>query len=202
MGYALVCLEELVKLCHSLRLPAGEGHIVLLGEAEDVVCHSLIVVLDHALFIEKCCGAVADLVEEVASCPVEYRHEVVADNLNAELCNVADALLVVFDVFVACREADFDVIVNVDRLDNIHVEAVLIKLALNLGNLLFLPDFARHLVVKRPDDTVNAGDLLDIGKADFIVAFAVPAESHFHNYRSFCSFSYIVSQIGYNCNVS
>ena len=36
LGDRGVGLEQLVQLCHALRLPAGEGHVVLLGEGHDV----------------------------------------------------------------------------------------------------------------------------------------------------------------------
>ena len=47
--------------------------------------------------------------EQVGARPVEDGHEVVADGLDAELGQVADALLVVLDVLVARRQADLDI---------------------------------------------------------------------------------------------
>ena len=51
--YRLVLLKQLVKLRHALRLPAGEGHVVFLGQAHDVVRHFFRIVLDHVLLIEQ-----------------------------------------------------------------------------------------------------------------------------------------------------
>ena len=83
-------LKRYVQLSHTLRLPAGEGHVVLLGEVQDILGHSLVIVLDHILLIEQGGGAVADGVEQVGTGPVEDGHEVVADDLDAELGQVAD----------------------------------------------------------------------------------------------------------------
>ena len=53
LGHVLVSGKQLIELCHSLRLPAGEGHVVLLGEAEDILGHGLVVIADHVLLIEQ-----------------------------------------------------------------------------------------------------------------------------------------------------
>ena len=52
---------------------------------QNVLSHGVVVVLDHALFVEQGGGAVADFVEQVGAGPVEDGHEVVADDLDAEL---------------------------------------------------------------------------------------------------------------------
>ena len=159
---SLVRLEELVELCHTLGLPAGKGHIVFFGEIKDILCHSIVIVLDHILLVEKRGRAVSYGMKKVASRPVEYRHEVIAYYLNAELGEISDGCFVVFDIGVATGKADLDIIVNVDRLDHVHVESVLVKLALDLGDLTFLPYLSGHLMVERPHDTFNTRDLLDV----------------------------------------
>ena len=180
LGDGGVGLEQLVELGHPLRLPAGEGHVVLLGEAHDVVGHRLVVALDHVLLVVQSGRAVAHRVEQVGAGPVKDGHEVVADHLHAELGQVADGLDVVGDVLISGGQADLDVVVDVDRFDHIHVEAVRLQLLLHLGDLIDLPDLAGHLVVQGPDDAGDAGDLLDVGQGDLVVAFAIPAETHLH----------------------
>ncbi len=93
LGDRGVGLEQLVQLCHALRLPAGEGHVILLGEGHDVLSHSLVIALDLVLLVEQCSGAVAYGVEQVGTGPVEDGHEVVADDLDTELGQVADHCL-------------------------------------------------------------------------------------------------------------
>ena len=119
---------------------------------------------------------------QVGAGPVEDGHEVVADDLDTELGQVADALLVVLDVLIAGGQADLDVVVDVDRLDNVHVEAVSVDLVCDLLDLVDLPDLAGHLVVQRPDDAGHAGDLLDVAEGDGVVALAIPAPTHFHRH--------------------
>ena len=69
---------------------------------------------------------------------------------------------------------------DIDRLDDVHVEAILIQLLLDLGDLGLFPDLAGHFVVKGPDDTGHTRDLLDVIQADLVVALAVPTETHLH----------------------
>ena len=187
-------LKQLVQLGHALGLPAGEGHIVLLGEVQDVLGHGVVVVLDHAFFVEQSGGAVADLVEEVGAGPVEDGHEVVADDLDAELGKVAHGLLVVFDQLIPGGQADLDVVVDVDGLYHVTVEAVGMELIHHFSDLALFPNFAWHLVVQSPDDAGDAGNLLDVIQADLIVALAVPTETHLHWHNNssqrFCAFSY------------
>ena len=182
LGDGGVGLEQLVQLGHALRLPAGEGHVVLLGKFENVVCHALVVVLDQILLIEQGGGAVADGVEQVGAGPVKDGHEVVADGLDAELGQVADALLVVLDVLVARRQADLDVVVDVDGLDDGGVEAGSMDLVYDLLDLGLLPDLAGHFAVQGPDDLLNTGDLLNVAEGDGVIALTIPAPTHFHRH--------------------
>ena len=183
LGDRGVSLEQLVQLCHALRLPAGEGHIILLGEGHDILSHRLVIALDLVLLVEQCGGAVAYRVEQVGTGPVEDGHEVVADDLDAELGQVADALLVILDILVAGGQTDLDIVVHIDGLDNIHVKAVGVDLVCNLLDLVDFPDLAGHLVVQCPDDAGHAGDLLDVAQGDGVVALAIPAPTHFHRHR-------------------
>ena len=185
LGDGGIGLEQLVQLGHTLRLPAGEGHVILLGEAQDIVGHGLVVVLDHVLLIEQSGGTIADGVEQVGTGPVKDGHEVVADDLDTELGQVADALLVVLDILVARRQADLDVVMDVDRFHNIHIEAVGVDLVCDLLDLIDLPDLAGHLVVQCPDDAGHAGDLLDVVQRDGVVALTIPTPTHFHRHRGF-----------------
>ena len=121
-------------------------------------------------------------VEQVGAGPVEDGHEVVADDLDTELGQVADALFVVLDVLVAGGQADLDVVVDVDRLDDVHVEAIGVDLVCDLLDLVDFPDLAGHLVVQCPDDAGHAGDLLDVAEGDRVVALAIPAPTHFHRH--------------------
>ena len=123
--------------------------------------------------------------EQVGTGPVKDGHEVVADDLDAELGQVADALLVVLDILVAGGQTDLDVVVDIDGLDHVHIEAVSVDLVCDLLDLVDLPDLAGHLVVQRPDDAGHAGDLLDVVEGDGVVALTIPTPTHFHRHRGF-----------------
>ncbi len=131
--------------------------MILLGEAHDVISHGLVVALDQILLIEQGGGTVADGMEQVGTGPVKDRHEVVADGLDTELGQVADALLVVLDVLVAGGQTDLDVIVNVDRLNDGSIEAVRMDLIDDGLDLVLFPDLTGHLAVQGPDDLLNTG---------------------------------------------
>ena len=176
-------LEQLVQLGHTLRLPAGEGHVVLLGKAHDILGHGLVIVLDHVLLIEQSRRAVAHRVEQIGTGPVKNGHEVVADDLDAKLGQVADALLVVLDIFIPGGQADLDVIVDVDRLHHVHVKAVGVDLVGDGLDLVHLPHLTGHLVVQCPDNAGNTGDLLDVAEADGVIALAIPAPTHLHRHN-------------------
>ena len=118
--------------------------------------------------------------EQVGAGPVEDGHEVVADDLDTELGQVADALLVVLDVLIAGGQADLDVVVDVDRLDNVHVEAVSVDLVCDLLDLVDLPDLAgASCLCSAQTMLVTPGDLLDVAEGDGVVALAIPAPTHF-----------------------
>ena len=120
--------------------------------------------------------------EQVGAGPVKDGHEVVADGLDAELGQVADALLVVLDVLVARRQADLDVVVDVDGLDDGGVEAGSMDLVYDLLDLGLLPDLAGHFAVQGPDDLLNTGDLLNVAQGDGVIALTIPAPTHFHRH--------------------
>ena len=183
LGDRGIGLKQLVQLSHTLRLPAGEGHVVLLGEVQDILGHSLVIVLDHILLIEQGGGAITDRVEQVSAGPVKDRHEVIADNLNAKLGQVADALLVVFDILVAGRQADLDIVMDVHRFNNVAVEAVSVDLIHDFLDLVLFPNLTGHFVVQSPNNAGNAGDLLDVAEGDGVVVLTIPAPTHLHRHK-------------------
>ena len=183
LGDRGIGLKQLVQLSHTLRLPAGEGHVVLLGEVQDILGHSLVIVLDHILLIEQGGGAITDRVEQVSAGPVKDRHEVIADNLNAKLGQVADALLVVFDILVAGRQADLDIVMDVHRFNNVAVEAVSVDLIHDFLDLVLFPNLTGHFVVQSPNDAGNAGNLLDVAEGDGVVVLTIPAPTHLHRHK-------------------
>ena len=172
--------------------------MVLLGEAHDIVRHFLGVVLDHVLLIEQRGRAVAHRMEKIAARPVEDRHEVVADDLHAEGLQVADGLDIILDVPIPGGKPDLDVVVNIDALDHVGVEARRPDLIHDGFDLLRLPDLPGHLVVQGPDDGAHTRNLPDVAQPDSVVSFAVPAKTHLHRHVFFLLlvYDYIASAAG------
>ena len=121
--------------------------------------------------------------EQVSAGPVKDRHEVIADNLNAKLGQVADALLVVFDILVAGRQADLDIVMDVHRFNNVAVEAVSVDLIHDFLDLVLFPNLTGHFVVQSPNDAGNAGNLLDVAEGDGVVVLTIPAPTHLHRHK-------------------
>ena len=107
--------------------------------------------------------------------PVEHRHKVVADAPDAGLRQAPDVLAVILDVPVPGGEAQLDVLVDRDALDDLEGQPGLFGECLQLGDALPAPDFAHGHVVHRGDDGLHPGDLADLLQGDFVV-FAIPAE--------------------------
>ncbi len=179
LGDGRIVGKQLVQLRHALRLPAGEGHAVQVFQ--NILGHLLIIVLDTGLFIEQRGRAVPYGVEQVGACPVENGHEIVGDDLDACRGKVAQGDIIVFDILVAGGTADLDIVMDVDRLDNIDIEARGFDNSLFLCDFFGFPDFAGLLMVQRPDDAGHAGNLPDLVEGNRIVPFSVPAECHLHS---------------------
>ena len=119
--------------------------------------------------------------EQVAAGPVEDGHEVVADDLHTKPGQIADGLLIVLNIHIPGGQTNLDIVVDIDRLHHVDVEAVFPALSLDFGNLSLFPDLSGHLVVQCPDDAGHAGDLPDVGKFDVVIVLAVPAKTHLHS---------------------
>ena len=138
--------------------------------------------MDHILLVEQSGGTITDGMEQVGTGPVEDGHEVVADDLDAVLGQVADTDLVILNEGIPGGQADLDVVVNVHGLHNLGIEAVAVDQVNFLLDFFLGPDLAGHLAVQGPDDAGHAGNLLDVAEADGVIALAVPAPSHFHRH--------------------
>ena len=122
--------------------------------------------------------------EQVGAGPIENGHKVIGNNLYAALRQIAQGDLVIFDILITGRQADLDIVVYVNRFDDVDIEACVLNDLLFMHDLVDRPDFTGLLMVQSPYDAGNAGDLLDVGQGNAVVAFAVPAECHLHSKTS------------------
>ncbi len=111
--------------------------------------------------------------------PVEYRHEIVADDLDADLAQVADVLLEIGDQRIAARLAQLDVLMHRNGLDHLQHKPMRLDLGLQSQNAFHRPDLPHRHVINGRDDAMHAGNLADVLQGDGI-AVAIPAEGHFH----------------------
>ena len=150
-------------------VPAGQIDVVL----ERVQTLHLIPVHD------KAGRAVRRLLVQLGAGPVEYRHEVVGDALDAVLRAAADVLAVNLDVLIALVGAEFDVLGYWDGFDHVEHQPVILALLFHLGKALLRPDLARLYVIDSRNDRVHARDLGDVLQRNRI-GLAIPTKRHFH----------------------
>ena len=126
----------------ALRLPARERKAI---RATRIQLKQLIGIIGNLLLLEaERVGTVLQLVVEVGLHPVEHRHKVVANHLDAVLGEIPNRLLVVLDIAVTRRQADLDVIVNVDRLNHLERQAGPLNLTYQLADALLGPNLAHR----------------------------------------------------------
>ena len=134
----------------------------IFGKFKNVVCHCVVVVLNHTLFIEKSGRTVTYGMEQIRTGPVKYRHKVVTDNLYTKFRKIAYCLNIVFNVLITSGKTNFDIVVNINRFNNVNIKTVLVTLRFYLCDFFFTPDFAGHFVVKCPNNSRHTWDLLDV----------------------------------------
>ena len=178
--HALVELQHVLQLGQTGGLPARQGEAVgVFGRAADDLHRGHRAQL--GLIVIQAVGAVLrDDARQIGAQPVQHRHEVVDDDLHAVLRQIADGLAVILDVLVARGQAELDILMHVDALDDLALEPRGMHLVDIRLDLVFLPNLARGLVVKHAHQAGAAGDLLDLLERDFVALTAIPAKRHFH----------------------
>lgn len=138
-----ICIgcEQLIKFCQPLRLPAR--HCELSGAFQNPVHHLTRIIGNGSLFIKEGIGAVRQFLVQLRTGPVEYRHEIIADDFYAHFGQFTDRVDINIDIFITGRQADFDIIMNVDTLHHSSAEA--------LGG-----DLIRHLWIRSISHTSPA----------------------------------------------
>ncbi|MNE71977.1 hypothetical protein D3C80_1678860 [compost metagenome] len=99
---------------------------------------------------------------QIRSKPVEYRHEIVADYLYSDAAQLFNCFLVVVDIQVPSRQAELNVLMNVNAFNYIDVQAGLLGVPFHLFYPIHRPFFACRDIMQRPDDAVCLRNLLDV----------------------------------------
>ena len=157
---------------------------------ENVVGHLPVILMNSVFFVEQGGGAVLQRVEQIGSCPVKDRHEIVSYDFDAELCQIAKRGLIVFNIPVAGGETDFDIVMDIDAFHHVHVEAGALNTASDGFYFLRFPYLTCLFVVERPDESGDSGNLPDHLRRDAVVAVAVPAKCHLHKVTSWFYIEY------------
>ena len=124
-------------------------------------------------------------VHKVGTRPVENRHKVVANSVNAFGCKVSQALLVYFYLLVAVRTTVLYCFDHWQRFNNGPPHAVTFDVRFQVVYLLPCPNLAERNAVKGCNYALNA-NLFQYGKSN-VVVLAKPSPSSFHsNYQFSC----------------
>ena len=123
-------------------------------------------------------SSVGIIVEQVGTCPVEHRHEVVADTMDTLCREVAQRLLINLYLVVAVRTAILDGLYHRQTLDHAPAHTIRLDVLTQVANLFTSPHFAQGHVVQSGDDALNT-NLSQHGKRN-LVLLAKPSPCSFH----------------------
>ena len=118
--------------------------------------------------------------KQVCSGPVENRHKIIGHYFNAELRQISQRGLIIFNIFVSGRKSHFDIIMYIHTFYHIHMESVAFNLFSHLFDFGHFPDLAWLLVMKRPYQSRHSRDLADHILSDIVISFSIPAKCHLH----------------------
>src|SRR5206468_5470530 len=108
--------------------------------------------------------AVVETQREISAGPIEYRHEVVAQDRHSRTTHVTDAVAVVVDETVACVAAQFDVLMNRNAFDDRERHVVPLYLVAQLRNAIQWPRLPDGNVEKRSNNSTYGRNLSDVRK--------------------------------------
>ena len=115
---------------------------------------------------------------QVGACPVEHRHEIIADGLDAAASQVAQASDIVGNELVAVGAAILDALAHGQAFHHAPSESVILDILFHFHHLLLAPHHAGLDVVERCDDAFYA-NLAQHVQGDFVVG-AEPTPCLFH----------------------
>ncbi|MNI40322.1 hypothetical protein D3C73_945400 [compost metagenome] len=150
------------------------------GTFQNPVHHLTRIIGNGSLFIKEGIRTVRQFFVQLGTRPVEHRHEIVADHLHANLRQFADGVDINIDIFITGRQADFDIIMNVDALHHSCAEALAGDLIRHFLDPFHFPHFTGYLLMQRPDNTHNPRNLPDMVKRNIVIAFTIPSPRHVH----------------------
>lgn len=156
----LVQCQYPFKLCQTLRLPAGKREaIAVFYGALDYFERPHAAEL-RLVEVQAVRAVLRDDACKVGAQPIEHRHEVIDDDLDAVLGEVSYSGAVVCDVLIARGQTELDVLMDVDGFDDLALEPSRVDFIDVALYLVLVPDLARGLIVQKAHDTGHAGDLL------------------------------------------
>ena len=182
----LILLQGLLQQGQPLRLPPGqrESLAAFRRPADNFQRAHLAQIL--LVEIQAVAPVLRNHPGQVRPQPVEHRHKVIDNHLHAVAGQHPDRRDIIRDIFLPARKAQLDILMNVDALYDLDLEACVVHFVHFLfqrPELLLRPVHAGGLV-QQAHQPGHAGNLLHILQRDRIRLASVPAKCHFHRIHS------------------
>ena len=175
------CLGEFVAFCQNVATSThtcGELELCPLLASAFTLQDVNIEVSKFGIVEIEVGGTVGVLMQQVGACPVEHRHEVVADAVDAFSREVTQALLIHLNLMVTVRTAILDSLHHRQTLHHAPAHAITLNICFQIVDLLTCPHLTKRYVVQSSHDALHA-NLFQLGKGDFVL-LAKPTPCSFH----------------------
>ena len=118
---------------------------------------------------------------KICTCPVQHRHEVVSDGLDAAFAQIADGLFVTVDIKFTGTGGIFDIFVNRETFHNAPGHTGLFDHLFAFEDGFFAPEDTVRDVVQRCND--SGGSRLRNEMQRHRIFRPIPAECGFHKHK-------------------
>ena len=176
----LIQRHHMFQIRQALGLPSGQGESVGLFRRAAYNVHGGHV--PQLFFVKiKTVGPIfGNRARKIRAQPVQHRHKIVDNDFDTVFRQIADGDPVVFNVQIPGWQAEFDVLVHIDALNDFAFQSGGMYLFNVSPNLLFVPDLPGRLVIQQSHNAAHTGNLLDLFECDRVAVISIPAKCHFH----------------------
>ena len=125
-------------------------------------------------------AAVRKRIIKITSVPVEDRHKVIAYALDSGIGKILHRLYVILDILIFGWQTLLDIFMDINALDDFHLESRIIDLFFYRTYLFRSPDITGRNKRQHSRDTGNTRYLPDLTQSHFVVSVRKPSHYHLH----------------------
>ena len=179
-----VHLKQFFDMLHSFRLPSRHHRSVHIPcdrikhffRIQCIYCFLCISKYSRTIRTHSC---------QLCSCPVKYRHEIIAYQVNIFFSQIFQCFDVVVDILVSLRCSCFDRIVHIYTFDPCHTQSGCFHFFFHCADTLTAPYFTRRCIIQCCNHTCYSRDLANLLQSHCVKFSSIPSECHFHSYHTF-----------------